>query len=236
MNQGQYRPGSAFWLLSRAIPTPLTIQCRVHYPQPARAFFLTPRCFMIRQLAVPYCNGCEIALDDHPELVFNPATETRAPCRTWPGWMAMLAMGTSGARGRPDDRLGQVSPRCRGTQRRGTHRSAAALPAGIARSRAGLGFRPGRAPRHSSPQRGGKTTNFPGAKSLRSGMWTAGPYFPGTRPGSGSCRPARNASWLLSKSMKQEKRREERAGEPGNVPVSPRTHSATTVPRISVGL
>ncbi len=36
---------------------------------------------MIRQLAqCPYCNGCEIALDDHPELVFNPATETRAPC------------------------------------------------------------------------------------------------------------------------------------------------------------
>jgi hypothetical protein len=35
---------------------------------------------MIRQLArCPYCNGCEIALDDRPELVFDPDTAQR-PC------------------------------------------------------------------------------------------------------------------------------------------------------------
>jgi hypothetical protein len=35
---------------------------------------------MIRQLAeCPYCNGCEIALDDCPDLVFNPGG-TQQPC------------------------------------------------------------------------------------------------------------------------------------------------------------
>jgi hypothetical protein len=36
---------------------------------------------MIRQLAqCPYCNGCEVALDDRPALVFNQETESQAPC------------------------------------------------------------------------------------------------------------------------------------------------------------
>jgi len=36
---------------------------------------------MIRQLAqCPYCERCEIALDDHPQLVFNPDSETHTPC------------------------------------------------------------------------------------------------------------------------------------------------------------
>src|SRR5262249_22679237 len=36
---------------------------------------------MIRQLSqCPYCQRCEIALDDHPELVFNPDTPGGAPC------------------------------------------------------------------------------------------------------------------------------------------------------------
>jgi hypothetical protein len=36
---------------------------------------------MIRQLGqCPYCNRCEIALDDHPQLVFNPQTDSPTPC------------------------------------------------------------------------------------------------------------------------------------------------------------
>jgi hypothetical protein len=36
---------------------------------------------MIRRLAqCPYCHDCEIALDDHPQLVFNPQSERQAPC------------------------------------------------------------------------------------------------------------------------------------------------------------
>jgi hypothetical protein len=36
---------------------------------------------MIRQLAqCPYCKQCEIALDDHPELVFNPDSGCTPPC------------------------------------------------------------------------------------------------------------------------------------------------------------
>jgi hypothetical protein len=36
---------------------------------------------MIRQLAqCPYCNRCEVALDDHPEVVFNPDTPEQSPC------------------------------------------------------------------------------------------------------------------------------------------------------------
>jgi hypothetical protein len=35
---------------------------------------------MIRQLAqCPFCRQCEIALDDHPEVTFNPGT-TKQPC------------------------------------------------------------------------------------------------------------------------------------------------------------
>ncbi len=37
---------------------------------------------MIRQLAqCPYCNGCEIGLDDHPDLVFNPESDPQTPCQ-----------------------------------------------------------------------------------------------------------------------------------------------------------
>lgn len=36
---------------------------------------------MIRQLArCPYCNGCEITLNDSFEVVFNPDSHDRAPC------------------------------------------------------------------------------------------------------------------------------------------------------------
>jgi hypothetical protein len=36
---------------------------------------------MIRNLAqCPYCNRCEIALDDNPALVFNPDTDPQQPC------------------------------------------------------------------------------------------------------------------------------------------------------------
>lgn len=36
---------------------------------------------MIRNLAqCPYCNHCEIALDDHPAVVFNPETGSGVPC------------------------------------------------------------------------------------------------------------------------------------------------------------
>lgn len=36
---------------------------------------------MIRQLAqCPYCNHCDIGLDDHPQLVFNPGSASPAPC------------------------------------------------------------------------------------------------------------------------------------------------------------
>ena len=36
---------------------------------------------MIRQLAqCPFCNGCEVALDDRPDLVFNPDGVTQIPC------------------------------------------------------------------------------------------------------------------------------------------------------------
>ncbi len=36
---------------------------------------------MIRQLAqCPYCNSCEIGLNDHPDLVFNPESDRQAPC------------------------------------------------------------------------------------------------------------------------------------------------------------
>lgn len=36
---------------------------------------------MYRQLAqCPYCHQCEIAVDDHPQLVFNPGKEANAPC------------------------------------------------------------------------------------------------------------------------------------------------------------
>ena len=36
---------------------------------------------MIRQLAqCPYCQACEIALDDQPELVFNPDAGRHVPC------------------------------------------------------------------------------------------------------------------------------------------------------------
>ncbi len=36
---------------------------------------------MIRQLAqCPYCKDCEVALDDHPELVFNPGAARQGPC------------------------------------------------------------------------------------------------------------------------------------------------------------
>jgi hypothetical protein len=36
---------------------------------------------MIRKLAqCPYCQSCEVALDDHPELVFNPESERQSPC------------------------------------------------------------------------------------------------------------------------------------------------------------
>jgi hypothetical protein len=36
---------------------------------------------MIRQLAqCPYCNDCEIALDDSPELTFNPGAARPTPC------------------------------------------------------------------------------------------------------------------------------------------------------------
>jgi hypothetical protein len=36
---------------------------------------------MIRQLAqCPYCQACEIALDDEPELVFNPDADRHVPC------------------------------------------------------------------------------------------------------------------------------------------------------------
>ena len=36
---------------------------------------------MIRQLGqCPYCQRCEIALDDHPEVTFNPETGNAAPC------------------------------------------------------------------------------------------------------------------------------------------------------------
>jgi len=37
---------------------------------------------MIRQLAqCPYCNHCEIGLDDHPQLVFNPGSASPTPCQ-----------------------------------------------------------------------------------------------------------------------------------------------------------
>ncbi len=193
---------------------------------------------MIRQLAqCPYCNGCEIALDDHPELVFNPATETRAPCPhlAWvDGRYSQWDHPGHGA----DQMIGSVKFRHDAEGPSAEERTDQLLPYLQELLEAGPGWAFGPAEPHviqRSARR--KKPPTPGAKVLRSGMWTAGPYLPGTRPGSGrSCRPARNASWLLSKSMKQEKRREERAGEPGNVPVSPRTHSATTVPRISVGL
>jgi hypothetical protein len=36
---------------------------------------------MIRQLSqCPYCKRCEVALDDHPEIVFNPDGPDQAPC------------------------------------------------------------------------------------------------------------------------------------------------------------
>jgi hypothetical protein len=36
---------------------------------------------MIRNLArCPYCNGCEVALDDHPDIVFDPDSAAQAPC------------------------------------------------------------------------------------------------------------------------------------------------------------
>jgi hypothetical protein len=36
---------------------------------------------MIRQLAqCPYCKQCELALDDNPQLVFNPDESRHAPC------------------------------------------------------------------------------------------------------------------------------------------------------------
>ena len=36
---------------------------------------------MIRQLAqCPYCQLCEIGLDDHPQLVFNPGGDPPVPC------------------------------------------------------------------------------------------------------------------------------------------------------------
>jgi hypothetical protein len=36
---------------------------------------------MIRQLSqCPYCRACEIALDDSPELLFNPEASAHAPC------------------------------------------------------------------------------------------------------------------------------------------------------------
>lgn len=36
---------------------------------------------MNRQLAqCPFCRGCDIALDDRPQLVFNPGTDRAAPC------------------------------------------------------------------------------------------------------------------------------------------------------------
>jgi hypothetical protein len=36
---------------------------------------------MIRRLAqCPYCHHCEIALDDRPELVFNPESDRQTPC------------------------------------------------------------------------------------------------------------------------------------------------------------
>src|SRR6516225_4435557 len=36
---------------------------------------------MIRQLAqCPYCQKCEVALDDHPRIVFNPDAAGDAPC------------------------------------------------------------------------------------------------------------------------------------------------------------
>src|SRR5437016_11666825 len=36
---------------------------------------------MNRRLAqCPYCNQCEIALDDHPALVFNPDSDSHSPC------------------------------------------------------------------------------------------------------------------------------------------------------------
>jgi hypothetical protein len=36
---------------------------------------------MIRQLAqCPYCHTCEIALDDDQQAVFNPGTDSTAPC------------------------------------------------------------------------------------------------------------------------------------------------------------
>jgi hypothetical protein len=36
---------------------------------------------MIRQLAqCPYCNRCEVALDDRPALVFNPDRPQQTPC------------------------------------------------------------------------------------------------------------------------------------------------------------
>jgi hypothetical protein len=36
---------------------------------------------MIPRLAqCPYCNQCEVALDDHPQLIFNPESDQHAPC------------------------------------------------------------------------------------------------------------------------------------------------------------
>jgi hypothetical protein len=36
---------------------------------------------MIRQLAqCPYCQKCEVSLDDHPRVIFNPDTPGLAPC------------------------------------------------------------------------------------------------------------------------------------------------------------
>jgi hypothetical protein len=36
---------------------------------------------MNRQLSqCPYCQSCEIALDDEPRIVFNPVTSSQAPC------------------------------------------------------------------------------------------------------------------------------------------------------------
>ena len=174
---------------------------------------------MIRHLAqCPYCNGCEIALDDHPELVFNPATDTRAPCPHLAWVDGRYSQWDHPAHG-ADQMIGSVEFRHDSEER--TNELLPYLHELLEAGRAGLSARPSPTSFGASARR--KKPPTPGARALRSGMWTAGPSLPGTRPGSGgSCRPARNASWPLSKSMK-EKRREDRAGEIGTVPVSPRT-------------